>query len=603
MSPWVAFAMAACLAAANAHAQDRASALDGCQNLDICLARLDRLVQPNERSVRWEDMEAVAVNLRRFGGAARSALLERARGSNPGWRNYAGALLTQWNDWSDADVPALREALRLSPGGWIARPLGTIATPAAMEALIEDLRRQGAEGQSGSVLTEMGQRALPYLQPLLEEGARSENASLLLPDRSGAQGSAFEVVAAIARETQLPMARDWAALALDERQTREKRRGALRALAAVAEAWLERAPEPPPSLAHILDEIDGAAGTNPRRYRPQAVAVVSLLGHADREIRGLAFDALAAARDPSVLAAIASRCKPTRDPFDSHAIEAVGCLTEISAFGRNGRAAGEGLLSFLRSPNGVDRASAISALGRVGYGEAADAIGAALNSADWREAYAAARSLGWLGAARWTGELRRTASTHWLGEVRDQAKLSADALEQGRRLAIGELNDPWLGLSELARPGACLSNRWTFRGQTFSPPESSPLRVRVPSGFLAASEQGERTVGLVWRGQGGHQTLYASNVFGMLPSSEGGAVVVFGLAHLGLDDGFVMRVRPDTNGWALSELLHLPGRPTGLGRIGETDIYVVWSRGYAIVFALQGVLGAAECAPGSRARS
>jgi hypothetical protein len=89
----------------------------------------------------------------------------------------------------------------------------------------------------------------------------------------------------------------------------------------------------------------------------------------------------------------------------------------------------------------------------------------------------------------------------------------------------------------------------------------------------------------------------------MAPSSEGGAVVVFGLAHLGLDDGFVMRVRPDANGWALSELLHLPGRPTGFGRIGESDIYVVWSRGYAIVFALQGVLGAAECAAGSRARS
>jgi hypothetical protein len=49
--------------------------------------------------------------------------------------------------------------------------------------------------------------------------------------------------------------------------------------------------------------------------------------------------------------------------------------------------------------------------------------------------------------------------------------------------------------------------------------------------------------------------------------------------------------------------MHLPGRPTGFGRIGESDIYVVWSRGYAIVFELQVVLVAAECAPGGRARS
>ena len=50
----------------------------------------------------------------------------------------------------------------MDPGGWVARPLGQIATPEAIEVLIEDLPR-GEENQTDFVLSHLGARAIPYL--------------------------------------------------------------------------------------------------------------------------------------------------------------------------------------------------------------------------------------------------------------------------------------------------------------------------------------------------------------------------------------------------------------------------------------------------------
>jgi HEAT repeat protein len=76
-------------------------------------------------------------------------------------------------------------------------------------------------------------------------------------------------------------------------------------------------------------------------------------------------------------------------------------------------------MEFLASPNGEEVATAVTALGHIGYDAAIPQIEQQLRSPDWRVVYAAARSLGWLGATDSIQALERVASGHWLPDVRD----------------------------------------------------------------------------------------------------------------------------------------------------------------------------------------
>jgi hypothetical protein len=144
--------------------------MDTCPSLKVCLQLLDTVISTTDEG-EGSNSEVLARDLSRFGDAAKHELLNRAVGSQPGWRNVAGAILSDWPSWDPSDVPALRKALLMDPGGWVARPLGRIASPEAIEALVEDLPR-GEGNQTDFALSHLGASAIPYLFPLLRSPLR-----------------------------------------------------------------------------------------------------------------------------------------------------------------------------------------------------------------------------------------------------------------------------------------------------------------------------------------------------------------------------------------------------------------------------------------------
>jgi hypothetical protein len=85
--------------------------MDTCPSLNVCLQLLDAVV-PATDDGEGSNSEVLARDLSRFGDAAKHELLNRATGNQPGWRNVAGAILSDWPSWDPSDVPALRKALQ-----------------------------------------------------------------------------------------------------------------------------------------------------------------------------------------------------------------------------------------------------------------------------------------------------------------------------------------------------------------------------------------------------------------------------------------------------------------------------------------------------------
>jgi len=80
-----------------------------------------------------------------------------------------GAILADWGTWTVDDVPALRAALIMDHGGWVASPLGQIGSATAIHALVEDLSHgDDVTNQTGFALSKLGERALAELTLLLE---------------------------------------------------------------------------------------------------------------------------------------------------------------------------------------------------------------------------------------------------------------------------------------------------------------------------------------------------------------------------------------------------------------------------------------------------
>jgi len=145
-------------------------------SLNVCRPLLDTVV-PATDDGEGSNSEVLARDLSRFGDAAKHELLNRAAGNQPGWRNVAGAILSDWPSWDPSDVPPLRNALQMDPGGWVARPLGRIATPEAIQTLVEDLPR-GEENQTDFALSHLGARAmLPETKAKSLEEIESETAT------------------------------------------------------------------------------------------------------------------------------------------------------------------------------------------------------------------------------------------------------------------------------------------------------------------------------------------------------------------------------------------------------------------------------------------
>ncbi len=184
-----------------------------CQSLDACLRNLNSVASTADGST-GPDEEAFARKLSTFGEPAKHELLRRAAGSDAKWRDLSGAILADWKTWTPSDVPELRAALRLDPGGWMAGPLGKIGTSAAIEALVEDLPK-GSENQTDFTLEKLGPRAIPFLMPLFDNESTAPSAARVIK---------------LMGDSAAPLPGSWSQVANDPGEPLVKRLAALRAI-------------------------------------------------------------------------------------------------------------------------------------------------------------------------------------------------------------------------------------------------------------------------------------------------------------------------------------------------------------------------------------
>lgn len=215
--------------------------------------------------------------------------------------------------------------------------LADIGTPDAIKALVDDFVLAGPMSQNGGAHKKLGARARPYLFPLLE-GERH----------------AFETNAII---------RDMGADAMDE-----------------AANWLlERAEEQANLKSRRLEALRGLAAMSelsPAHFR----RLRALHSAPDADLSDQALKTLIALRDSSVAAIVAEKCKPSATALEAVPVPSWSCIARVARFGSNGRAAGSHLMPLLQSPNGVEQATAIAALGYIGYKKAIPAIREALRA-------------------------------------------------------------------------------------------------------------------------------------------------------------------------------------------------------------------------------
>jgi HEAT repeat protein len=533
-----------------------------CPSLQACMTLLNTAV-PATDDGEGSNAEILARDLGRFGDAAKQELLNRAVGPQPDWRNVAGAILGEWPSWSPSDVPKLRDALRKDPGGWVARPLGRIATPEAVHALVEDLPN-GSESQTGFVLSHLGAKAIPYLFPLLEGAQGSEPAARAISDMG---------------DLAMPFASSWVALASDTQKPLNVRLAALRGIAALGP-----------------------------RAMPVCAGLHPLLTDPDPVLQSQARVTFKAVRDPIVVMQLAQACRPVAPQFDPLAFESFMCLREIASYGEGARDASRLLLPFLKSQNATERVDAITVLGMSGYQPAVSQIESELGSQDWRIVYAAIRSLGWLGEGGAAAKIEEVASGFWLPEVREIGIKTVSAL----RFPKGRADRPTAESMQsgegpfeideriLEKAAACPSQRWKWQDVVFEMPakvRQSDNSLNLWGGTLSGTDRGEFIGQLTWRTDTAKpEIILTDNVTAISRTEDGNAIALFGLAHMGFNYGYVLRLDRDSEGRLhLAELARLPAEGDGLASLGP-DLFAVRTAGRIVVFsANRGILGLAKC--------
>ena len=544
--------------------------LDTCTPLSACLALLDKVI-PQQDDGEGSNSEILARDLRRFGDPAKQELLRRAAGNNPGWRNVAGAILSDWGTWTADDVPALRSALRMDHGGWVARPLGQIGSPDAIRALVEDLSAMdNIENQTGFALSQLGAKAIPALMPLLENDKQSPLAS--------------QVIAGM-KPPPIEFATTWAALALDPQKPQAERIAALRGMAALGPA-----------------------------AQQAGIALHPLLADNEPKVSKQADATLTAVRDPIVVQRLAKACQPQAARFDLLAMNSLLCLGEIAEFGPAGSAAGASLMPFLTSENQAERAYGILTLSYINYAPATAKIDEALDSKDWRVVYAAIWGVSWLGDRNAAARLDKLASTYWLVELRNDAAEVASALRSPTgsldrapwtTMRNGMRSDPTFLITDGIRgeQNACPGNLWQWQDEKFTlrqtrtaNAQSLTFRNGDVAGKLVGTDHGEWGGDLKWIPDNGTpQVLDRDNVRGIVDDKDG-ALVIFGLAHMSFDYGYVLRLTPNAAGtWTQTDIAHLPGEPVSWTRL-KSDRIAILTAGRAVVFSSAGgILGVASC--------
>jgi hypothetical protein len=381
-----------------------------------------------------------------------------------------------------------------------------------------------------------------------------------------------------------------------------------RLVAVEAANWLALAEGPEHPKRSRLAALRGLAAMG-ELVQPHAGRLRALRSDPDADLRDQALKTLIAIRDSSVAPLVGEKCKPSAAALEATPVHSVICIRDVALFGGNGRGAGPNLMPLLQSKNGAELATAIAVLGYIGYDEAIPAIREAIRAPDWRVVQAAVLSLGWLGAIEAIPDLEQVAASHWLPEVRQQAQEVLDILKSGHPKTVRPerflMNEsvPFGSYSYGIRPQAaerCPSQKWEWQGRPIARPQlTDARRVVLPfnNGLLIGNNRGEWGGELSWKGEDGQLELILKDNVVAIEPTDGGAMVLFGLAHMRMVYGYAVRVRKAEDGkWSLSEIGRLPREAQALAAIG-VNLFAAWSGGRVVVFSDKEVLGLAACIP------
>lgn len=341
--------------------------------------------------------------------------------------------------------------------------------------------------------------------------------------------------------------------------------------------------------------------------------------------------------------------------FARHLAEAPEAMTlvDLAQVGRAGRDAGPTVLSIFREREDL-RLEAAATLGYIGYSEAIPNLVSALDDVvDPRMPMVAAAALAQLQATSALAALDRTAAAHWYPPARDAARKAAESIrsgvepptpkrgnlyafvpfyppptslpdcEQFREQAVPEPPEAKLytasaaaQLQRLAYPseivsyGAADEAEQRAQGKDIVDVRSDNLLVhrqpirqtpdvalRVEGGWLAGSNRGEWGGELVFiSDKGDVQRVADENVEDVYHLGTR-IVATIGLAHLSRNEGAILEIKADTDGyWQSAVWRRLPGAPRMSYRVAPDSLLVQTAGLGAIVINANGDMRMASCA-------
>jgi hypothetical protein len=152
----------------------------------------------------------------------------------------------------------------------------------------------------------------------------------------------------------------------------------------------------------------------------------------------------------------------------------------------------------------------------------------------------------------------------------------------------------------LAKATACPSQRWEWKDSIFKVPEQAghgDKSLPLWGGTLSGTDRGEFIGELTWHiDKVKPEMILKDNVTAISRTEDGNAIALFGLAHMGFDYGYVLRLdRNSDGGFHLTGIARLPAEGEGLVSLGR-DLFAVRSAGRMVVFSSGlGILGLAKC--------
>jgi hypothetical protein len=564
----------AVLISTSAWGQERDALLRDCLTVSSCLELIEQSLPEKDNGRIFGDEQQVATILKaRFGREARDKLLKKAVGEHGGWRNFAGGVLRYWGDWSVDDVPLLKQALELNPGGSIAHVLAEIGSDQAIEALFDDLTRSGGANQTGFALRNLGPKVLNYALPALSAPSYAE-----LPEGApyteGWPAAASLIGSFGSRATFI--ADEWIAIANRRRATNSERIAALRGLAA-------------------MNGYLGERSTVLRR----------LLRSRDREISEQAYVTLVSTHDPTVARRFAEACKPSGDKWDEYVLSSFDCLSQLSDFGSKARDAGDLILPFLDAPNKTEQLYGIEAIGLIGYEPAITKIETYLESPDWRLAYASVRALSQMKSKSSIPKIESAIQHHWLWELNTYAQRAVRLLVRNQPYSellanpwggqfhggFGNYNAPYDGNRE------CEWQVWNYRGEqiTFERARNSGKVISFPDGELIGTDRGEFGGDLRWKSSDDNEVVLVNdNTIEIFPIDDG-FVSIHGISHLTISYGFAVHVKRGEDGtFSAEEIARFPAAAYQVKQLGE-DMFAANADGRVFIFSKDGIIEAAYC--------